>query len=108
MARSVIIGIAAAGMSLALTAILVTPSMAMTSNDYSVSYANTSPVSGTQEAVDGLFSGRLQAKQRRDARNDEALTLIRSGTKTPQMAVEESAPPAALRPFSLTLPFVIR
>ncbi len=108
MARSVIIAIAAASMSLTLTAFIATPSMAMTSNDYSASYAGTSPVLGTQDNVDGLFSGRLQSKERRDVRNDEALSLIRSGTKTPEMAVDESFKPTALRPFILTLPFISR
>ena len=101
MANSVFIGIAAAGIALALTASIATPSMAMSFNDYDGSSASL----GNRAEIGELFSGRLTAAERRRDRQAEALQEIREGrgilpgfaTQQPQQNTQ--------RPISLTLPF---
>ena len=105
MAHSAILGIATAGVALALTAFVATPSVAMSFSDYSSSFDNASASLGDRAEVSQLFSGRLTAQQIRRAEHEEALKEIRAGrSTTPSFSTNEPST-GAQRPLSLTLPF---
>jgi len=101
MANSVFIGIAAAGIALALTASIATPSMAMSFSDYDSSAA---PL-GSRAEVSELFSGRLTASENRRARHAEALQEIRERRNVLPELPASQVNDTPQRPISLTLPF---
>ena len=102
MARSVILGIASAGLALALTASFATPSSAMSFNDYD---SSASPL-GNRADVSELFSGRLLSEQKRRADQAAALQDIREGRANASSFDTNPSPQSeSQRPISLTLPF---
>jgi len=101
MARSVILGIASAGIALALTAVVATPSMAMSFSDYD----GAAEKLGNRADVNQLFSGRLVAAETRRARQAEALEQVREGGSILPDFTTNQSEQSAQRPISLTLPF---
>jgi len=105
MARSVFFGIATAGIALALTASIATPSLAMSFSDYDSAATKL----GNRADVTQLFSGRLVAASKRRAEHAEALKEIRAGRSILPAFVDapaqRQAQPDPQRPISLTLPF---
>ncbi len=101
MAHLVFTGIAAAGIALALTATVATPSKAMSFSEYDASAA---PL-GSRAEVAELFSGRLTAAENRRTRQAEALQDIRE--RRSALPAQSASQPAQgpQRPISLTLPF---
>ena len=100
MANSVFISIATAGVALALTATIATPSMAMSFNDYDRSSA---PV-GSRAEVGELFAGRLLSTEQRRDREFEQLQEIRRNRGNGD-GVRGLPARSDSRPISLTLPF---
>lgn len=96
MTHSVILGIAAAGVALALTAAVATPSMAMSFSDYD---GSAEPI-GSRADVSQLFSGRLLSAERKRERDERALTNFRSFNEDPYNPLFDN-----FRPLSLSLPF---
>ena len=88
MARSVFIGIAAASLSLAITASVVTPSMAMSFNEYS----SSARALGDRAETRDLFSGRLLSAQHRAARDEARLEDIRRDRLRMQLHPERKTP----------------
>lgn len=101
MANSVVLSIATAGIALALTAMIATPSMAMSFNDYD----GAAEKLGNRADVTQLFSGRLVAAENRRARQEEALQEIRDGGSILPAFATTQTERGASRPVSLTLPF---
>ena len=102
MARFTILGISSACIALALTAVVATPSMAMSFNDYDAAGGKL----GNRADVTQLFSGRLVAAETRRAREAEALQEIREGRSIlPAFVTTTQSKSNAQRPISLTLPF---
>lgn len=101
MARSVFIGIVSASFALALTAAAVTPSMAMSFNEYD---ASSAPL-GSRAQTSDLFSGRLLASQHRKAREFKQLQNIRRdrGNGDGVRGLPAAQPS---RPLSELLPFL--
>jgi len=105
MANSAILGIATAGIALALTAFAATPSVAMSFSDYGSSFDNSSASLGDRAEVSQLFSGRLTAEENRRIEHADALRNIREGrTATPSFSFNGPLG-GTQRPLSLTLPF---
>jgi hypothetical protein len=99
MPRSVIIATASAGLALTFTALLATPSMAMSFTDYD---ANAySP--GNHVSVQSLAANRLNAAARKRDREAVLLETLREARGS--AASLPVAPRAADAPFTFTLPF---
>lgn len=101
MARSVIFGIASAGIALALTASIATPSVAMSFNDYD----GAAEKLGNRADISQLFSGRLVAAETRRARQAEALREVREGGSILPGFTDSQSEQNSQRPLTLTLPF---